>query len=114
MEEFLSPDLLLIYVDNITPFADVRGTTCIAKQIKNYISGDVSWYDVIILSDEKGNPISFLSTISGDRVVSNRSKINVVDNTFTAPFDESRGFVLCNLKNPFSSVSRTSLGSGIF
>lgn len=125
---FLEPSEYLIYMQNRQPFADVDGSTHIARKIRDYISDDTLWYDMLLETDADGdtilnpNPI----TVSGDRVVSDRPFSGIQPRqmyhfaplVFSSGIEypiQARGFVIKNnLIRPLESTSRSALGSGIY
>lgn len=125
---FLEPSEYLIYMQNKQPFADVDGSTHIARKIRDYISDDKLWYNMLLETDADGdiilNPDPI--TVSGDRVVSDRP-FNDIEHSemyhfaplvFSSGIEypiQARGFVIKNnLIRPLESTSRSALGSGIY
>lgn len=127
-ENFLAPSEYLIYLKNLQPFADAEGSTHIAKKIRDYISDDKVWYDLLLETDSDGdiivnqNPI----TVSADRVVSDRPFNDIQPRQmyhfapliFSSDIQypiQARGFVIKNnINRPLESTSRSGLGSGIY
>lgn len=84
----LDYDECLVYIENTRPFADVDGTTQIAKVIRTPIDKDdtgslIQWYELELVTDSDGDKtVSALINdksrsqrfvVTGDRILSNRS-----------------------------------------
>lgn len=127
-QNLLAPDECLVYIENRQPFADVSGTTQIAKVIRSYIIDDKSWFDLLLITDSDGDQIKSVNqiTVSGDNIVSKRSFHDILPRELyhfaTLTLSENieypitaRGFVIKkNLDGPLESTSRSALGSGIY
>lgn len=123
-DDFLAPSQYLIYIQNNRSFADVDGSTHIARKIRDYISDDILWYDLILETDSDGDTLSNPSpiTVSADMVLKERPFHDIQPRHMYhfAPLTsssniEARSFVIKgNLTRPLESTTRSGLGSGIY
>lgn len=143
-ENFLDPNECLVYIRNISglsdkinisPIGDTNGITHIARIVRSYILNDILWYDIVLVTDAEGYEIEGSRdannnerkiTVSGDRVLTNRSMRDIYPKEmyYFAPIDISDGieypiiannFVIKkNTENPLEKTSRSALGSGIY
>jgi hypothetical protein len=125
---FLAPNQCLVYIENLRPFADVDGSTQIAKIIRSYIHDDRLWFDLMLETDSDGDKLISPSpvTVSGDKIVSDRDFHDIQPRqiynfallTFSDGIEypiKAGSFVIKkNINKPLESTSRTALGSGIY
>lgn len=127
-ESILSIDECLIYLDDNRSLPDTNTITYIGEILKEYMSNNVKFYDVIIKTDDEGNyiPNSRKVTITEDHLLSIRNIKDInpkqmyhyASQTFSENIQypiTANSFVIKNKSTTaLESTSRTALGSGIY
>lgn len=134
--KFLIPGQCLVYVENRQPFADVDGSTQIARIVRSFVNDDKLWFDLMLETSADGdklvdpNPV----TVSEDRIISNRNMHDIEPKTFyhfassytygsgsttfsngiEYPIKAGSFVIKKKLSNPLESTSCSALGSGIY
>lgn len=118
----LNPDECLVYVENIHPFADVSGTTQIAKILRTplvyFDNGDVIQnYDLELMTDVDGDILDIPEpiTVTENNILTNRPNKDIQPRKFYnfTNLTATNFVIKKNLTKPIESTSRTALGSGI-
>ena len=135
--KLLNYNQCLVYVENTQPFSDVDGTTQIARVVRTPVTTDsegatIQWYELELITDSEGDRLEKPQPIvvSEDRIVSNRSKKDILLRQFynfaslTNSFENggdiqyplaATNFVIKDRSDsPLESTSRSALGSGIY
>jgi hypothetical protein len=120
----LAPGECLVYVENIQPFADVNGTTQIAKILRSYVENDILWYDLKLITNTEGDRIKSQNviTVSADHIVSSRIFQDIepkhlyhfVTDQTEYPITARSFTIKKNINRPLETTSRSALGSGIY
>jgi len=117
---FLAPNQCLVYVEDRRQFSDVDGYTYIAKTVRNYITDDKLWYDLLIETNTDGKKLQISKpiTVSGEFILSDKAFHDISPRVmyhFTSKDIQARSFVIkSKLTKPLESTSRTALGSGVY
>lgn len=125
---FLAPYQCLVYIENLLPFADADGSTCIARIIRSFINNDILWYDLLLETDADGQMLSVPNpiTVTADKIVSDRAyhdiqpkhfyhfSILTLSDQIQYPIRANSFVIKKNLNSPLQSTSRSALGSGIY
>lgn len=114
---------VVVYVPNSERFADSKGTVHLARTLENYVSDDVIWYRVQLLTDSDGlyYAVPPVATLSSNNVLNNRHVMDITPKKFYQfssgyqyPLTAS-GFVeTTNIEKPLSATTRNGLGSGLY
>jgi hypothetical protein len=125
----------LVYIENNKPFADVDGTTQIAKVLRTPMGTDdtgslTQWYELELITDQEGDRIPPQPlTASEDTIVSNRSTRDIQPRIFynfatltnlsqasniQYPLTATSFVIKSRVDRPLELTSRSALGSGIY